>query len=332
MPLSFSDLMDLRSRMYTQKNAAQFSKSSRQTPALRASTNLCDDTPHGSGESGIIMDDSEKRYQFREADELYRHRRYQEALAILVELDRNEPDVRHILFPIARCLSRLEQYDEALKLTHKIFTEYEYEPAQLLHDKIKRRIASGQKIDMTSFEVDLNAPPQFSGDSTSIQSRDASTSSTAFNVKLAAGVIGVLVIAVLCRKTIMVEFWEWFDIRGTQPEAPVPLLPMLTVAAEFLFLGFAGICVGLYIGFIAGHALPFSTFQENLRDIARFAPIALVLVLIPVVGWVALPVMLYRQYNLGFGSLFVVCLVSTTFAGATFLSIIRVVDVLAGVA
>lgn len=106
--------------------------------------------------TGTDVDKSESEYKFRESDDFYRQRRYQEALAILEELDRAHPDTRRVLYPMARCLSRLERYADAMELTGRLIDEFEYEPARLLHAKLEKYTESAKLLDLDRIDEELS--------------------------------------------------------------------------------------------------------------------------------------------------------------------------------
>lgn len=107
------------------------------------------------------MDKSESEYKFRESDDFYRQRRYQEALAILEDLDRAHPDTRRVLYPMARCLARLERYADAMELTGRLIDEFEYEPARLLHAKLEKRTQSAKLLNLDRIDEELKGTLSF---------------------------------------------------------------------------------------------------------------------------------------------------------------------------
>ena len=102
------------------------------------------------------MDKSESEYNFREADTFYRQRRYQEALTILEKLDRAHPNTRRVLYPMARCLARLERYADAMELTGRLIDEFDYEPTRMLHAKLEKRIKSASILDLDKIDEELS--------------------------------------------------------------------------------------------------------------------------------------------------------------------------------
>lgn len=101
------------------------------------------------------MRDRDAEVLFREADSLFRSKRFEEALAILDELDAAFPSVRHIMVPRARSLAELGRYDEALALCDAIIHEHNYVAVK----NFKARIEAKMKGDTegVSLEIALDA-------------------------------------------------------------------------------------------------------------------------------------------------------------------------------
>lgn len=75
--------------------------------------------------------------RFRKADELYRAERYVEALTLLDALDAEFPNQKNVLFPKARCLYHLRQFEEALSICQDLVLHHGDAKAQKLIERIK---------------------------------------------------------------------------------------------------------------------------------------------------------------------------------------------------
>lgn len=295
---------------------------------------LCDDNPYSQRIRVTHMDRSEAHYQFREADTLYRQRHYEEALAMLRRLDRDHPDTRHILYPIARCLSRLERYDEAIELTGRIAEQFDYGPARELHERLRKRTESAPIVNISSFDVDLSAPLPFASGTSPPPIPGESSPSASLNWALCLGLIVILAILVVGRKTIMVEFWDWYAVASEQSnslQSVPPIGSMMAVLFEILVLGWVAGCAGAYCGLGAVQALPYTTFDDNLKDIALYVFFGSLLSFIPVLGWIAILVILYKHYELSVGRLFVVCFVYMAVGTLAYYGLIFFVEFVAAI-
>lgn len=89
------------------------------------------------------MTKAEAEKKFNDADRLYREEKYGEALVLLNELDRTFPNDRNIMYPRARCLSKMDRYEEALDLCNQLILMHNHDRAQDLKSRILERDKTG---------------------------------------------------------------------------------------------------------------------------------------------------------------------------------------------
>jgi len=82
------------------------------------------------------MDASEARKKFELADELYRDKRYTEALTVLEKLDAAFPNAKNVMYPRALCLVKLGRPNEAHEICQKLKAIYNDPRADKLMQKI----------------------------------------------------------------------------------------------------------------------------------------------------------------------------------------------------
>ena len=104
-----------------------------------------------TGEFGVL-NNREATEKFKLADKLYRARQYEEALQVLDELDVHFPGTRHVMFPRARCLSKLDRTTEAMYLLREVVEKYKYAPAEELLNYLS-------VLQTTPLESDHPLPP-----------------------------------------------------------------------------------------------------------------------------------------------------------------------------
>lgn len=75
------------------------------------------------------MNNRDASEKFKQADKLYRAKRYDEAIVVLDELNEAFPETRHVMFPRARCLAKLDRTTEAMYLLREVVDKYDYAPA-----------------------------------------------------------------------------------------------------------------------------------------------------------------------------------------------------------
>ena len=89
------------------------------------------------------MTKAEAEKKFADADRLYREEKFGEALVLLNELDRTFPNDRNIMYPRARCLSKMDRYEEALDLCNQLILMHNHDRAQDLKSRILERDKAG---------------------------------------------------------------------------------------------------------------------------------------------------------------------------------------------
>ncbi len=223
--------------------------------------------------TGTNVDKSKSEYKFREADRFYRLRRFQEALAILEELNREHPGTRRVLYPMARCLARLERYADALELTVRLVEEFKYEPARLLHAKLEKRTESAKLLDLGKIDDELSGGLGFKSTAAppALPALPVESSSSAkVNWILGAALIVVLGVLVFFQNRVGFEITEWLTAVSEQPETipPIPVGPAVYFGILVFTLSYIGGCLGGYCGLAVVQALPFTTFEDNLKDVA----------------------------------------------------------------
>lgn len=83
------------------------------------------------------MQGQESRDRFKHADQLFREGAFADALALLEALDREFPQTRNILVPMAMCLDRLGRYDEALVLAERLARQFADTRARALAERLR---------------------------------------------------------------------------------------------------------------------------------------------------------------------------------------------------
>lgn len=110
------------------------------------------------------MDENEARKKFELADELYRDKRYTEALTVLDKLEAAFPNAKNVMYPRALCLAKLGRPKEAHEVCMKLKALYNDPRADKLMHKLSESIPLAQPpIDagMFSRPGGLDAGPGF---------------------------------------------------------------------------------------------------------------------------------------------------------------------------
>jgi hypothetical protein len=103
------------------------------------------------------MKNREAQAMFQESKLLYRERRYEDALAILKQLDAQYPHTRNILYPIVKCFRRLGRFDEAAAVCDRLILEFEDERAKHVRANIQRALdRAGAKTIAVASDMQYN--------------------------------------------------------------------------------------------------------------------------------------------------------------------------------
>lgn len=83
------------------------------------------------------MGNKELRLNYQEAIQLIRVGRFEEALTLLKEIDRERPNVKNVLYPMAFCCEKLGYAEEGLDLCDHLIAEYNHEKARSIKARIE---------------------------------------------------------------------------------------------------------------------------------------------------------------------------------------------------
>ncbi|MCL4692212.1 MAG: tetratricopeptide repeat protein [Candidatus Hydrogenedentes bacterium] len=102
------------------------------------------------------MDSSEAQRKFKLADELFRDKRYTEALTVLDKLDTAFPDAKNVMYPRALCLMKLGRPKEAHEICLKLKSKFNDPRA----DKILQKLSASTSPVPPPPVFNPNAPGQ----------------------------------------------------------------------------------------------------------------------------------------------------------------------------
>jgi thioredoxin-like negative regulator of GroEL len=75
--------------------------------------------------------------KFGQADQLFQQGRFDEALALLDELDQAFPNSPNVMFPRARCLVEIGETNEAMDLLDELVLQFQHEEAMQLKGELQ---------------------------------------------------------------------------------------------------------------------------------------------------------------------------------------------------
>jgi len=107
------------------------------------------------------MDKAKAKKQFKRARRLYQEQRYEEALALLDELENEFPGNTNLLFPLARCYAKVGRTEEARRICVRLSAEFDHEPARKLLGKLEPAVAARE---LPEFDSDFEGDREEFGD------------------------------------------------------------------------------------------------------------------------------------------------------------------------
>lgn len=106
------------------------------------------------------MDSKEATKKFQLSQKLFAEKRYEDALAIMDNLESSFPHTKNIMYPRALCLAKLGRYDEAMHVCEQLISVFDDPRAQKLLAHVKAKGAGYSP----AFDVkDLQAVPDMTG-------------------------------------------------------------------------------------------------------------------------------------------------------------------------
>ncbi len=257
------------------------------------------------------MATTESANNFNEAGGLFKQERYKEALAMLSELNRAHPNTQRILYPMALCHSKLNQFTDAMQLADRLILEFEYEPARKLQAELREKTGIEDLTGLADLDLGLSGGSSFGSPTASSVGPPVihaeSFTSKYFNLLLVGIFLVILGVFVFFQGRFGYDLVEWFEVAAEQPDnlPPFPVPSLIYNIIAGLTLGFFAGCVGAYCGLAVVQALPEDDFNDNLKDIALYVFFGMLLAFIPILGWIAILVIISKHYELRVGSLIV---------------------------
>lgn len=99
-----------------------------------------------------VVDKAVAKQKFREADKRYQAEDFEGSLEILEELEDEFPANHRIMFPMARCMSKLERNEEALDICQDLVEKHQYAKAEPLYRALRAKVYQQEAQDWKESE------------------------------------------------------------------------------------------------------------------------------------------------------------------------------------
>ena len=107
------------------------------------------------------VDKSELNVLYKQAIHLVKVGKYGEGLSILTDIDRERPNVKGVLYPMAVCLEMTGRFEEALELCDRLVTEFDEPKGAVIKARIQKTMEDGDLplVDLVS-DLDSRDTPK----------------------------------------------------------------------------------------------------------------------------------------------------------------------------
>ena len=264
------------------------------------------------------MDKKEAKEIFLRANTLYGKGHYDDALHLLQRLNREFPRQKHIMYAAALCLEQLGRAQESIALCEQLIERFQDERAEMIlsrfagEDKVEEPIISpsgSRKLTMDDRRL-ISMLMQDPDNQTPLPARKGSARVVLY---------GLGTVALLFTFLLAVAAFVYYA-PGAGPSTGISLstrgdtLSVGQVIVIFLATSFAANGVSMYVLLgLMGH-LRYESAVDNIFDIMQYAFVISLLVLVPVLGWLAIPLVLRRHYFLALGQLLLLIVLQTVLA------------------
>ena len=264
------------------------------------------------------MDKIEAKETFLQADALFAQGRHEAALHLLQRLNREFPRQKHVMYSAALCLEQLGRAQESIALCQQLIERFQDERAELIlsrfagEDRVEAPIisASGTRKLSTDDHRLLAMLMQNPDNQTPLPAQHGSDRVLLYSVGAAA-----LLLAFLTSTGAFVYY-----APGAGPSTGISLstqgdtLSVGQVLVIFLATSFAANTVTMFVLLSLMRRQRYESAVDNVFDVMQYAFTTSLLLLVPLLGWIAIPVVLRRHYGFALGELLLFLMLQTVLA------------------
>lgn len=264
------------------------------------------------------LDKKEAKKVFQKADELFLQEKYEESLHLLQRLNREFPRQKHIMYSAALCLEQLGRAQESIALCEQLIERFQDERAELIlsrfagEDKVEAPIitASGSRKLSTDDRRLIAMLMQDPDNQTPLPAQHGSAKFMLYGLGVATLILSFL----------MATAGFLYHAPGAGPSVGFSLgaggdsLTLGQVLVIFLATSFAANAVTMYVLLALMRHQRYESALDNVFDVMQFAFYISLLLLVPVIGWLAIPIILRRHYYLAIAELALFLVLQTVLA------------------
>ena len=270
------------------------------------------------------MDAAQSKAAFEQAKLHFANDEFQQAYTILNGLNKAFPGDKNVLFPMARCLVKLNQPESAQKACDFLIQKFDHPGAKQLKQEIQNTADDMGDLQVNMLDFDLDAKPSRHAAPAPLQRASALSEYMPIIIWVSLFVVGFLVLWFARASTDeevtqYLEYLSELESKGTEQTSEVvfesfPYGAVVKVLIAGVFFTYIMYCFASYLSLLTLGGLPNDDFGEDMKDVALYTLICCLLALIPILGWIACIVILSKHYEMSTGRTILLCMLWFVFA------------------
>jgi len=271
------------------------------------------------------MDAQQSKAAFNKAGQHFQNQQYNEALQILNQLNKANPGNKDILYPMSQCMVKTDRLESAQKICDFLIEKFDHAGAKKVAGEIQAAndpmagldvgglgidnlsgdlgdLSGGLDMDIGGSSKPKTAPPP-------LPLQRATALDEAKPIILWVGIL----IAGLAQYLYLLNGFDgqamldtWEQAEEFSMDLVSPLMPLILSGMLFSYIYW--VFVSYFSLKIFSH-LPNDDFMDDMKDAALYTFFCYLLCFVPIVGWIAIPIVIKKHYELEIGQLALVIMV-----------------------
>ena len=264
------------------------------------------------------MDKKDAKEVFQQADTLYTQGQYEEALHLLQHLNREFPRQKHIMYCAALCLEQLGRAQESIALCEQLLARFHDERAEVIlsrfagEERVEEPIISPSGTRKLSHDDRhlLAMLMQNPENQTPLPAQHGSARVLLYSL----GGTALLMVFLIATGAFVYYAPEAGPSTGITLNTHGSPLSLGQVLVVYLGTSFSANTVAMFVllGLMGHHH--YESAVDNIFDVMQYAFVISLLLLVPLLGWIAIPIVLRRHYAFAIGELLLFLMLQSVLA------------------
>lgn len=249
---------------------------------------------------------------FREASQYFQNNQFNEALQRLNQLNKAFPGNQKILYPLAQCMANTNRPDDARKICNFLIQQFDDPNAKQLLEKIDAPEDPLAALGLGNFDLGLDPVPSHAANANQppLQRATAFEESIPYLIWVAIALVAYIQYILVSKGFDVQAFTlDINDAIENQTLSISDFSPIFGLGISSLIYNYIFAIFISYFALKTFSALPNDDFMDDMKDAALYTFFCFLLFFIPVFGWIAIPVIISKHYELEFGKTILVVIV-----------------------